>query len=76
MPKGTPRDLTGQRFGQWTVIKKSEVQPIRGKLMWDCVCDCGVRKPVQNGNLMYGHSTRCRDCYKRTCGSKTKTKTV
>ncbi len=73
MPRGIPADLTGQRFGRWTVIKRSDVKQVNGKPMWDCVCDCGTVKPVQGGNLMDSHSKGCVDCYKsnRKASSKT-----
>src|SRR5689334_2110392 len=49
-------DLTGMRFGKWTVIGRS-VGPAPQK--WLCRCDCGTEKSVLGGNLRYGKSTSC-----------------
>lgn len=55
-----PLDLTGQRFGQWTVVKKAP--SVHRKSMWECRCDCGVVRTLTGGSLTSGHSTRCRSC--------------
>lgn len=61
MPRGIPRDLTGEQFGSWTVLRR--LPPALGrKIMYLCRCDCGNEVPVQAGNLVGGHSTRCRIC--------------
>jgi hypothetical protein len=46
-------DLTGQRFGCWTVIAYV------GRSHWLCVCDCGARVIVDGGNLRRGGSKSC-----------------
>ena len=51
-------DLTGKRFGRWTVLKrytKLGYTPIR----WECLCDCGNKKIVQGCNIKAGKSTSC-----------------
>ena len=53
----TLNDLTGIRFGKWIVESRAEN---RGKaVMWNCVCDCGVRKVVHGTSLKGGVSTSC-----------------
>lgn len=53
-----PRDLTGQQFGRWTVLRKAE-RP-RG---WECQCGgCGVVYVVSDHSLLTGGSTQCRAC--------------
>ncbi len=37
------KDLTGQRFGQWTVVGVSDEVDKRQRALWDVVCVCGVR---------------------------------
>lgn len=60
-------DLTGQRFGLLTVIKRSGTQ---GKSStWLCRCDCGNECTVQGGNLRARHTTSC-GCYRREFASK------
>ena len=46
-------DLTGRRFGRWTVIDYV------GGSKWLCVCDCGARANVAGGNLRAGKSRSC-----------------
>lgn len=61
-PKGPPiKDLTGRKFGEWTVLYYVGPTPSRQHL-WKCKCSCGVRALVQAGNLRSGRSTRCRGC--------------
>lgn len=49
-------DMTGQRFGKWTVL--SLVKP----KFWLCRCDCGNESVVSRGNLTSGGSTQCEKC--------------
>lgn len=53
------RDLTGERFGRLTVIKRSN-NP--GRVAWTCKCDCGNEVEVLSGNLTMGYTTSC-GCY-------------
>ena len=56
----TLKDLTGQRFGRLTVIKRAEN---RGKnVYWLCKCDCGTIKEVVSRNLIHGCTQSC-GCY-------------
>lgn len=52
---GRFQDLSGQRFGRWTVIEFIGVGPTR----WLCKCDCGVVRSVEAGNLKKGVSVSC-----------------
>lgn len=51
-------DLTGQKFGLWTVIKRSKTVK-NNQIYWDCRCDCGVERPVNGISLRSGSSTNC-----------------
>jgi len=51
------KDLTGQRFGKLTVIKR--VENINGKPHWLCKCDCGNEKVVQGSALSGGYTKSC-----------------
>lgn len=55
-------DLTGQRFGRWTVqsIASSDGNRVR----WNCLCDCGGTKTVTTGKLRNGESSSC-GCFRR-----------
>ena len=50
-------DITGQRFGRWTVIKRSET--IKKQTTWLCKCDCGTIKSVRGSDLKSGKSVSC-----------------
>ncbi len=50
-------NLTGQRFGRWTVTGIIRVG------LWECICDCGRVSQVYQGNLRSGKSRQCRSCY-------------
>jgi hypothetical protein len=52
------KDLTGQKFGRWTVISPADNR------QWNCVCECGVEKPVFSVHLLRGNSKSC-GCYNR-----------
>ena len=46
-------DLTGQTFGDWTVIE------YLGNKYWECRCSCGKVKRVYNQSLINKRSTSC-----------------
>ena len=50
-------DLTGQRFGRWTVIGFDENR--KGQTYWKCKCDCGIEKSVNGAKLKNGESKSC-----------------
>ena len=52
-------DLTGQRFGMWTVIEESTERDAAGGIMWKCQCDCGTMRNVSGASLRKGKSTCC-----------------
>lgn len=55
-------NLTGQKFGRWTVISEA---PRHGQTRyWLCQCDCGTVREVRQQNLINGQSTSC-GCYHR-----------
>lgn len=55
-------DLTGKKFGRWTVIKRGEDRyDNRGYTMitWDCICDCNTERNVLGSSLRKGVSKSC-----------------
>ena len=62
------KDLTGQKFNRWTVIKEVESIPRKDrkgiKKAWLCRCDCGTEKVVIQDLLVSGHSKSC-GCYNK-----------
>lgn len=49
-------DLSGQKFGRWTVISYA------GKGKWNCKCLCGTEKVVRGTHMKSGASKSC-GCY-------------
>ena len=55
-------DLTGQRFGRWTVIRREPLKkPTANEVRhgWLCRCDCGTERVVLAKNLNNGESRSC-----------------
>lgn len=52
-------DITGQRFGMWTVI--AEAPRVKGvnSRWWKCLCDCGTVRVVRYNNLQSKNSLSC-----------------
>lgn len=50
-------DITGQRFGRWTVLgfDRREID----KYYWHVMCDCGTQKSILSNSLLRGLSTSC-----------------
>lgn len=55
------KDLTGQRFGRWSVISFAGMVGTEGA-HWNCVCDCGTEREVRSLNLRRGKTLSC-GCY-------------
>lgn len=66
-------DLTGQRFGRLTVIKRyGTYHPPRGgsaPQIWLCLCDCGTEVAVRADALRNGNTKSC-GCLSRELASK------
>ena len=60
-------DLTGEKFGEWTVLERSGSDK-RGQALWKCQCSCGTIKNIVGSTLRNGASGSC-GC-KRTLNSK------
>lgn len=51
------KDITGQKFGKWTVLEHKEK---RGQAhYWLCKCECGNTAIVRGGSLAQGTSKSC-----------------
>lgn len=51
-------DLTGQKFGIWTVLERAENSP-SGRVQWLCKCECGTIRSVSRNELRSGESQSC-----------------
>lgn len=54
----TPLDLTGQRFGRLTVLRRTTRGTTRA-YKWLCSCDCGSEVEVAGPTLKIGHTVSC-----------------
>ena len=52
-------DLTGQRFGSWTVLSEAPARSYGNVTMWLCQCDCGTIREVNGQLLRDGRSKSC-----------------
>lgn len=65
-------DLTGQRFGFWTVVGRAE-NTSYGAARWLCKCECGNTRVVKAQGLKNGTSKSCgchKNDYNRIHGGK------
>ena len=58
--KARLKDLTGEKFGQLTVIQRIDNKNER--VYWLCKCSCGKEIEVRGGNLTSGNTTSCGYC--------------
>ena len=52
-------DMTGQRYGNWTVLQKDTSQHGKRNSYWLCRCDCGTTRVVTRTSLISGRSLSC-----------------
>lgn len=65
MPRKDLHDLTGKRFGTWTVLKRGSLRtyPSGGQhWTWLCRCDCGAEMEVLGVSLRSGRTHSCWAC--------------
>lgn len=62
-------DLTGQRFGRWTVMSITDKRTKNRTIIWHCKCDCGNEKDVDGYTLKSGQSKSC-GCLQKEIASK------
>lgn len=72
VPKNIKKDLTGQTFGDWTVVKEVGNSNSKERL-WLCRCSCGRERKVFQANLTRGLSLSCG--YRASHGSHGMAKT-
>ena len=62
MPRGNPKDITGQRFGNLVAIELAEpliAESGNKYRRWKCKCDCGKTAIVLQSNLVHGRQKSC-----------------
>lgn len=53
-------DLTGQKFGKWTVVGR--IMALYNRMIWKCECICGNKSKVRTNALKNKTSEGCADC--------------
>lgn len=64
-------DLTGQKFGDLTVIERG-YDSYSQYTLWLCACDCGRERIVRADNLKSGNTKTCGVCSGKRGGKKVK----
>lgn len=59
-------DLTGKKFGKWTVVKDAGKDKTGKFDMWECKCECGTVKILYGLHLRRNRTNSCG------CGRKKK----
>lgn len=64
------KDLSGKKFGKWTVINRNYERTEQDKrdkkyprVYWNCICKCGNKATISTSHLKSGKSTQCLNCY-------------
>lgn len=57
--KKNVKDISGQVFGQLTVMSVTEKRDRAGSVMWLCRCSCGEEVEVSQGSLASGNKRSC-----------------
>jgi hypothetical protein len=55
-------DLSGRKFGRWTVICYAGKAKHSRNMLWLCECTCGATGRVDGSNLKAGRSRSCVKC--------------
>lgn len=57
-------DITGQKFGKLTAIRRLDEKSNSTSRLWECRCDCGRLTKATVSVLRAGEKTRCEVCAK------------
>ncbi len=57
MARRESNDLSGQRFGHWTVLSRAGNR--NGMIYYRCRCDCGTEREVLKKDLLSGKARAC-----------------
>lgn len=60
-------DITGQRFGMLTALKRTDKKGPNGSYLWTCQCDCGKIKDINGSSLRNQEVISC-GCSKYSAG--------
>ena len=55
-------DLSGQKFGKWTILEKDSNPPNKRYAYWICKCECGTIKSCKSWDLRNNKTSSCYSC--------------
>lgn len=68
---GKCREISiGDKFGNLTVLKRSEINGPKGSSRYECICDCGRVITTQASRLKNGMTKTCGNCNEIFSGDK------
>lgn len=53
-------DMTGQKFGKWTVLERFPSE--KKTAHWRVQCECGNESVITGTSLRHGSTTQCKEC--------------
>ena len=57
-------DMSGERYGKLVVLTQAGIQ--NKQMMWNCICDCGVRFVASGNSIRRGKTLSCGCVYKQS----------
>lgn len=69
-------DITGEKFGRLTVVKRNGSDRAGKNSVWTCRCECGKTIDVTASHLKSGHTASCGCLKKEMSGKSTRFKTT
>lgn len=66
-------DILGKKFNRLLVLQEVEERDKHGKVLWECLCDCGKEVSVNGSSLVSGNTKSC-GCYQKEIASNIKFK--
>ena len=58
MPQGKLKNIVGQKFGKWTVLKRAANGKTKSA-RWLCKCECGNTNIIRGADLRLGKTKSC-----------------
>lgn len=59
LQKNNTIDITNQKFGKLTALRRTETQNSKGEWLWECKCECGNIRLIPTSNLTSGKTQSC-----------------
>jgi hypothetical protein len=73
-------NLTGNRYGRLTVLRRAHLMHSHSKSVWRCICDCGAVTEVRSDLLRRGKTRSCgclfRESARKNAAKATRARTV